>query len=211
MTRAGRELALAVLLCLVGAGLALFAATRTWAVELTARPAPLPPLRTARTGADLAPWLSGLAVVGLAGAGALLATRRLPRIAVGVLVGLCGVGVVVGAVAAGGWAGWPVACGLGGLALLAGGGLAAARGARWPALGARYERRTPGPIGPSTVAAWDALDRGEDPTDRPRAGEDPAGGRPGAGEDPAGGRPGATGEDPAGGRPGAGDEDPSPG
>jgi hypothetical protein len=37
-------------------------------------------------------------------------------------------------------------------------------GHRWPGMGARYER-TPRPSG-GTTDAWNALDRGEDPTVR---------------------------------------------
>jgi hypothetical protein len=187
--RSGRELAYAVLLCLAGAGLALFAATRAWAVEAAARPAPLPPVETARTGADLVPWLPPLSLVGLAGAGALLATRRAARAVVGAVVAACGLGVLAAAAyapTAGAGAGWPAATALGGAALVGGGGLAMARGRRWPAMGARYERRPgagdatgkePGTKEPATadatesdagragtVQAWDALDRGEDPT-----------------------------------------------
>ncbi|MBM0233247.1 Trp biosynthesis-associated membrane protein, partial [Micromonospora sp. STR1_7] len=58
------------------------------------------------------------------------------------------------------------------------GGWTALRGGGWPAMGARYERPTrtvagsaPPAAGPSaplagrrTTEAWDALDRGEDPT-----------------------------------------------
>ncbi|MFC0003235.1 Trp biosynthesis-associated membrane protein [Micromonospora siamensis] len=181
-SRAGRrELTYAVLLSLAGAGLALYAATRTWTVELTDRP-PLPPTRAVRTGAALLPWLPALAVVGLAGGGALLATRGAVRRALGALLGLLGL-----AVAAGGGYGllagfdgelsrqWPALCLVGGLLAAAGGGLTAVRGRHWPAMGARYERRPHdggaptaaggGPVsGARTREAWDALDRGEDPT-----------------------------------------------
>ncbi|MGI5519556.1 Trp biosynthesis-associated membrane protein [Micromonospora sp. CA-259024] len=183
-----RELAYAVLLCLAGAGLALWAATRSWSIELTVRPAPLPPVRETRSGAALLPWLPALALVTLAGGGAVLATRGRLRRVLGVLLGALGL-----AVAAGGGYGlvadidgavsrqWPVLCLLGGLLAAAGGSWTALRGGDWPAMGARYERpaRTtpptasaPGdPAGPSaplagrrTTEAWDALDRGEDPT-----------------------------------------------
>ncbi|MER7460445.1 Trp biosynthesis-associated membrane protein [Micromonospora sp. NPDC126480] len=176
-----RELTYAVLLGLAGAGLAVWAATRTWAVDLASRPAPLPPVREARSGADLLPWLPALALVALAGCGAVLATRgRVRRLLGGLLAGLGA------AVAAGGGYGlgagfvgevdrrWPALCLVGGMLALAGGLLTAARGARWPAMGARYERRTrpaePAPVagpvtGARTTDAWDALDRGEDPTD----------------------------------------------
>ncbi|MEV1157384.1 Trp biosynthesis-associated membrane protein [Micromonospora chokoriensis] len=183
-----RELTYAVLLCLAGAGLALWAATRSWSVELTVRPAPLPPVRDTRSGAGLLPWLPALAVVALAGGGAVLATRGRVRRVLGGLLGVLGL-----AVAAGGGYGlvadvggsvsrqWPALCLLGGLLAAAGGWWTALRGGSWPAMGARYER--PARSGPETVSApagpegsstslagrrtteaWDALDRGEDPT-----------------------------------------------
>ncbi|WP_344750591.1 Trp biosynthesis-associated membrane protein, partial [Micromonospora olivasterospora] len=162
--RGRRELAYAVLLSLAGAGLAVWASTRTWAVELTARPAPLPPVREARTGAGLLPWLPALAVVALAGGGAVLATRAAVRRLLGAL--LLGLGV---AVAAGGGYGlvaalggevsrsWPALCLVGGLLAAAGGALTALRGGDWPAMGARYERRarpaTDAPAGAAAGAA----------------------------------------------------------
>ncbi len=174
-----RELTYAVLLCLAGAGLACWAATRTWSVELTARGS-LPPSRQARSGTDLLPWVSALALVALAGGGAVLATRGRVRRLLGGLLTLLGL-----AVAAGGGYGltaafdgevsrqWPALCLVGGLIAAAGGLVTALRGGDWPAMGARYERPvraaeqspTDGPaVGRSTRDAWDALDRGEDPT-----------------------------------------------
>lgn len=176
--------------------LALIAAGRPWLVELVARPAPLTDERIARSGGDLMPWLPALGWVGLAGAGALLATRGRVRRMVGGVLLLAGSGLLVAtaraAVAAmapaggvsatahpGAGAGWALLCALGGAAVAAAGGLAAARGHRWPAMGARYERSA----GRSTAARpeqirperrppgarpeemWQALDRGEDPTD----------------------------------------------
>ncbi|MEV6369128.1 Trp biosynthesis-associated membrane protein [Micromonospora musae] len=178
-----RELTYAVLLSLAGAGLALWAATRTWSVELTVRPSPLPPERVASTGTALLPWLPALAVVGLAGGGAVLATRGRVRQLLGGLLALLGLAVAIG----GGYgliAGfegvvsrqWPVLCLVGGLLAGAGGLLTALRGRDWPAMGARYERPSraaavppdgapAGPVtGRRTTEAWDALDRGEDPT-----------------------------------------------
>lgn len=169
-----RELALAVLGCLAGAGLALFAATRTWVVEVVARPAPLPAQRTALTGGSLLPWLPALAVVALAGAGALPATRRAGRALVGLLLVASGLGVAVGGgyglvAVAGVAAVWPALCVLGGLAVAAAGAAAVVRGRRWHTMGTRYERPAHRPApGSGTTASelWDALDRGEDPTDR---------------------------------------------
>jgi hypothetical protein len=189
-----RQLAYAVLSCLAGAGLAVLSTTRTWAVEVTVRPAPLPSIRVVHTGGDLLPWLPALAMVGLAGAGAVLATRSVGRRLVGGVLLLVGLGVAGGGaygvlrLARGdASAAWPVLCAVGGLLAAAGGALTAARGQTWPAMGARYERRAaPGPgtsLGAAgvaghpeaagaddrvdsrrTAAAWDALDRGEDPT-----------------------------------------------
>lgn len=174
--RGRRELTYAVLLCLAGAGLAFWAVTRTWSVELTARGS-LPATRHARTGAELLPWVSALALVGLAGGGAVLATRGRVRQLLGVLLTLVGL-----AVAAGGGYGlteggvsrqWPALVLVGGLVAAVGGGFSALRGGGWPAMGARYERpaRSATPTGPARPAvergtrdAWEALDRGEDPT-----------------------------------------------
>jgi LPXTG-motif cell wall-anchored protein len=177
-----RALTIAVASCALGAALALLAATRTWTVDITARPAPAAALRTPRTGSDLEPWLTALALVALAGAGALLATRGRSRAAVGVVLVLSGLGVLAGGVdglatVAHVTVAWPVLAVVASVLIGYGGGLAAVRGRRWPAMGSRYERprapRTPAEdqpqhIGPSAsdVAMWDALDRGEDPTRR---------------------------------------------
>ena len=177
-----RALTIAVASCALGAALALLAATRTWTVVITPRPAPATALRTARTGSDLEPWLTALALVALAGAGALLATRGRSRAAVGVVLVLSGLGVLAGgmdglATVAHVTVAWPVVAVVASVFIGYGGGLAAVRGQRWPAMGSRYERprapRTPAEdqpqyIGPSAsdVAMWDTLDRGEDPTRR---------------------------------------------
>ena len=161
-----RSYLLTLLACLAGAGLAVYAITRTWSVELTPRPG-MSDLRDARTGTDLEPWVTGLALVALAGTGALLATSGWVRRVLGVLLALAGVGVLVGAIL--GWADsdgvfWPFLCALGGAVIAAGGLTAARRGHQWPRMSARYDRK-PAPV---TVddhrSAWDALDRGDDPT-----------------------------------------------
>jgi hypothetical protein len=147
----------AVVACLAGAGLAVFGATRVWSVQVTPRPG-LSDLRAPATGADAQPWLIALALIALAGAGAMLATGGLVRRGLGGLLALVGAGIAVAAVAGrvgtdagaagAGAAIWPIACVLGG-ALVAVAGLGAARhGHRWPVMGARYERRpVPGPSG----------------------------------------------------------------
>lgn len=168
---------LAVLLCAAGAGLALFAATRVWVVEVTARPAPLPELRHARSGADLLPWLSPLAVVALAGTGAVLATRAVARRVVGALLLLVNLALVGGGAYGVRLADtgeprvlWPVLCAVGGLLAAVGGVLVVLRGRDWPGIGPRYDGAARGGAARAlaadgTAAVWDALDRGEDPTD----------------------------------------------
>ncbi|MGA8113013.1 MAG: Trp biosynthesis-associated membrane protein, partial [Actinocatenispora sp.] len=91
------QLALAVLACTLGAVIALYASSKSWAVDVTERPAPLPPVRTARSGGDFVPWVPALALISLAGAGALVATRRIGRVLVGAALTLLGLGVAVAA------------------------------------------------------------------------------------------------------------------
>lgn len=75
---------------------------------------------------------------------------------------------------------WWIPAALAGLLTVVVGLLAAVRGPRWPGLSRRYARGSDGralavdagaPVG--GIAAWDALDRGEDPTDQ--AGAPPTG------------------------------------
>jgi hypothetical protein len=153
---------LAVLTCAVGAALAFFAATRTWTTFTEARPAPLPPVGTNRTGTALYPWLTAVCLVALAGAGALLATRGIARRAVAVLVVACGLGIA-GAGAVHATTGWALLCLAGGAAVVVAGAVAVGSSGTWPTLGARYERSTKGPV-QSGSQMWDALDRGDDPT-----------------------------------------------
>jgi hypothetical protein len=183
-----RGLGLAVAACVAGAALAIFAATRTWVVTVTPRPG-LPELRTTATGASAQPWIAALAVVALAGAGALLATRGVVRRGLGVLLVLVGAATAVAAIVAraalGGGDLWAGAGILGAASIVVGGLGAARRGHLWPGMSSRYERTTvPGsddgvgggsepfedagssrPVTHDTRAAWDALDRGEDPTE----------------------------------------------
>jgi hypothetical protein len=181
-----RERVISLVVCAIGAVVALFAATRTWTATVQPQPSPLPDLHVSHAGTSAVPWLSALALVGLAGAAALLATRGLPRLFVGGLITVAGLGVVAAgcyglASLAGVRVAWPVVCLPAGLLMAAGGLLAALRGRSWPAMGARYDRPVSIPLNsvgseeervrpigppPSDVAMWDALDRGEDPTRR---------------------------------------------
>lgn len=189
---ARRQLRLAVLLSLAGAGLVLLATSRTWlAYELPEAP-PLPSSTERLTGALLVPGLRPLALVALAGIAALFAARRAGRLLVGALVLLAGAGMVVldmqllldrrgtvqraelrrqvslhvpGAPHLGPW---PWLCLLGGLLVVAAGLLVAVRGRSWAALSSSYDppaarRADPEPV-VTDKGVWDAMDRGEDPT-----------------------------------------------
>ena len=148
-----RELALAVVACAVASALALFAASRPWLVEVTPRPAPLPPISATRSGASLVPLLPAVALVALAGAGALLATRGRWVGAVLVAAGLTMAVTATGQVAHGGW---PLLCVVAGAVITLVGGAALRRGRAWPRLGTRYDVRQ--------QDAWSAIDAGNDPT-----------------------------------------------
>lgn len=179
----------ALLLVLAGAGLLLLAAGRPWLHVVLERPAPLPPAARDLAGADLLGWLRPLALLGLAGVPGLLAAGRLGRRLIGLLLlaaGLvttvqCALLAVGGAPALLARAGrsvlttasaeataWPALAAVAGAALAAG-SIVVLAGGRAAGLPDRYEApRRPAEPPPQTsrgeVAAWDALDRGEDPT-----------------------------------------------
>jgi uncharacterized membrane protein (TIGR02234 family) len=168
-------LALTVLGCL----LVLLAAGRDW-VRVGH------PAATSPAGGDLSPVLTPVALAGLAGVVAVLATKGMGRRAVGGLLALCGAGAAWGTWAAldgatvTGWVSehnalrgalpwdlvpiWPILSGAGAVLMIAGGVLAILRGGRWAGMSARYERSPAAPPDDGK-ALWDALDRGDDPTD----------------------------------------------
>ncbi|GIG66041.1 Trp biosynthesis-associated membrane protein [Phytomonospora endophytica] len=166
-----RQLGTAILGGVAGAGLAWYAATRVWWTETIPRREPLPPTTTDHTGADLAAWIVPLAIVALAGAVALYATRGAARTTLAAVIALAGLAVTIG----GGYGltrepgVWPAATTLGGLAVVAVAVLALRTGARWPHMSNRYERASrpraaTTSLSDDPVAMWNALDRGEDPT-----------------------------------------------
>ena len=180
-----RELLTSVLLCLLGSALVLLAVSRSWVTHRIAAPAPLPSKAFTVAGTHLAPGARALALVGLAGVAAVLATRRLGRIAVGVLLTAAGAGIV--AVVARALADpdaairragpfvdvtyapgqhlgrWPYVALLGAVLVAAGGVLVVVRGRSWASMSAKYDAPAQKPHGEASL--WDALDRGEDPTD----------------------------------------------
>lgn len=146
------------------------------------------------TGADAAPAVLALSLVALAAAAATSLSSRWVRWVTGPVLALSGIGTVVaaagmlgdptaasaGAVAdATGISGvelhatasaWPVAAIVGGALLALLGVLVLVVGGRWPRGSSRYSRATLAPrrvVDPEQdpAAAWDALSRGEDPTD----------------------------------------------
>ena len=193
-----REYAATLAAIAVGAIVVIASYSATWvnaAVPVFAGQEGTAPTReVALTGGQLVPLGAALGWLALAGAAGLLATRTWGRRVVGTVVVLAGGGsgasalafaltgatLVDSALAAQGHSDaqslsrypWWIAAMTGGLAVVIGGALAVVRGPAWPGLSRRYERRpdpASGPVG--GVAAWDALDRGEDPTDpRPPAG-----------------------------------------
>ncbi len=166
----------------VGCLLVLFAASRSWvSVKGAGVVAP--------TGGDLSPALTPIGLAGLAGVVAVLATRGVGRRIIGVLLALCGVAAAASAWTAAGratvleWlrghnavqaaAGivwepvrfWPVVAVTGAVLMAAGGIVAVVRGGRWTGMSARYERPGGAAAKPDDRSMWDALDRGDDPTD----------------------------------------------
>jgi len=179
-----RGLVVAVLLCLVGSALLLLATSRTWiSFGIPAVP-PLPGRTRTVTGAALVPGARALALLGLAAAAALPATRSWGRQLVGLLVAAAGVGAVVVLVraladptaaalrteqlrfdvhfsSAPSLGGWPYVGLVGALLLVAAGVLTLVRGRSWSGLGSSYDA----PTAPAKeTSAWDALDQGVDPT-----------------------------------------------
>jgi len=184
-----------VLVALVaGAGLLLLAGGRVWG-HVDVPPAQRRGAAGIDVvGGELAAGLSAFALGALAGAGALLATRGRARGGLGVLVALLGLGAsglivtgvalratraaniprvrslgtgATGVVLPVSLTGWPFVALLGALLLLVAGLVTTVRGPGWSALSQRYDAPAaqPRPRDPA-VAAWDALDRGEDPTAR---------------------------------------------
>jgi hypothetical protein len=153
-------------LCLVGSGMSWGAAQRADLVRT----------EVAVAGGDLVPVGRAVGLLGLAAVVAVHATRgwgrrlmtyakllELPNYILQHLEGPTGSGEYVSASAA---IGGPQLTALGGALIAAAGIALVALGPRWPSMDVRYER--PAASRPANESsertAWDALDRGEDPT-----------------------------------------------
>ncbi|GAA3658329.1 hypothetical protein GCM10022224_022100 [Nonomuraea antimicrobica] len=182
-----------VALTAAGCLLVLVAAGRAWVRVLQGSGAEA----VAPTGGQLSPVLTPVALAGLAGVVAVLATKGTGRRVIGGLLAVCGAGAGAATWTAlddagvTGWLReqnvlhgaadlpweamplWPSVSAVGAVLVLAGGIVAVVRGGRWSGMSARYDRGA----SPSAEAAtqvsddralWDALDRGDDPTDSRR-------------------------------------------
>lgn len=174
---ARKEALLALLGCVGGSALTLFAAGRPWADGQAVQGT----LRTELSvkGASLAPVVPTLALAALAGTLAVLATRGIARRLAGFAVQLCGIGVVIGAAlnldpgedtladragdalgtaaatATGGGTIWPWFAIVGGLMVAGAGAAAAWHGPRWAAMSSRYEAPTATSEGPTRERTTD--------------------------------------------------------
>ena len=161
--------AIALLADLIGSVLALLVVGRTWQTVTVSRARPLIDDVDRVTGHSLDAAVTGLAVVGLAGVVAVLATRGLARRLIGALLALAGVFMVWRAghdlsavsatrgrsIATSGNAGvgidssslvrvtvssaWPLLAVMAGLLIAIGGLLVTLRGGQWSAMSSRYE------------------------------------------------------------------------
>jgi hypothetical protein len=108
------------------------------------------------------PWLTLAVALGI------IATRGVGRVIASGLLVLAGVGAVLaGGIALADGDSTPAVLGLvGGLLISAASVWSIVRGRTWPAMGGRYDRSgTASSPRTGRLAAWDALDRGQDPTD----------------------------------------------
>jgi uncharacterized membrane protein (TIGR02234 family) len=185
-----RGLLIALTGCVVGGALVLLAGGREWGSALVTAETGARS-RVGVTGHAAAPALPALGLALLVFAGAIVAAREWLRRLVGLLLVIVG-GAVVGMalssghdvaaalrrrafgvqhlVVHGSVSGWAVVAAVGGAVAVLAGALTVVVGARWPAMGARYDApaardAVPAGNGPAEPAvAWDALDRGDDPT-----------------------------------------------
>lgn len=180
-----REYALVLALLVLGAALAWWATSASWAIgeqELlgdTSGQYADAVAQQSLSAAALAPAAAAMPIVVFAGLAGVIGSRRWVRRVIGAVICLAGGilmwsgfstattlevgdpipppagGVIVSVAIA-----YPVLAAVAGVAVTVSGLLVVTRGAQWPSLGANYERSTNRPRD-----AWEALDAGIDPTD----------------------------------------------
>ena len=106
------------------------------------------------------PWLMLAVVLGV------VATRGWGRSVVGALIAAAGVGAVL-AYLVGSIPGSPFLGAASGALLALAGAWTAVAGRTWPAMGARYDAGPPKTRSARALSAWEAQDRGIDPTEEP--------------------------------------------
>jgi hypothetical protein len=179
------EVTITVLVLAGGGALGLAATSQQWA-EVSGNNG-LAEVTLAVTGRDLLPFASAVSLLALAGVVAVPALRGIGRFVTGTALAFAGIGTALASYGvalepagrvdawaaesgvtisqietANLWALWGAAAGL---LIAAAGVVVAVRGPRWPTLGRRYERGVQlEEPGPTSQHAWDALDRGDDPT-----------------------------------------------
>jgi uncharacterized membrane protein (TIGR02234 family) len=188
--RARGELAVSVLLLVVGGVLGLAATSQPWA-EVSGTDG-LAEVTLVVTGRDLLPLNPAVALLTFAGVVAVAVLRSIGRFVTGTALAFAGVGMALATLGVArepathvdAWAfesgltvsvivtanPWVLWNGVAGLLIVAAGVLVAMRGSRWPTLGRRYERGSAGRQAAddsTSQHAWDALDRGQDPTAGP--------------------------------------------
>jgi uncharacterized membrane protein (TIGR02234 family) len=181
-----RAPAVAVLGCAVGGLLVLLSAGRQWAHTTLDGVAGAASSSLSVTGHQVAPSLSAVGIALLALAAAILSSSGVLRRVVGIVVVLvagAAIGVALSArgdvttalrdreVGPTGFAvhasanGWWVVAFVGGLLALAAGVLTVFHSRQWSRMGEKYDApASPRPAKDPATVAWDALDRGEDPT-----------------------------------------------
>lgn len=161
-----RERGYAATAAVLGAGAAAMAVSRGW-FDATGPREQGSFATTAEqvSGSERYPWLWALALVALAGGGAVLATKGFVRTVVGGLLVVAGTGLVLGgalAVAREAEPFWPIVAAVGGAAVFDAGRLTVYKGRSWASMSARYERARD--VDDSPKSMWDELDHGRDPT-----------------------------------------------
>lgn len=191
---ARREAGAAFVGALAAAGLLFWSVGERWASGRGTVSNHLIPVAKHASGRDVAPLVAAAALIAIAGAIAIPATRRVGRTVAGVLLLAGGMMAIVEALlrrhtgtrdlrhqlpadATAHATGWPYVAVVGGVLLFAVGVVLVVRGRSWASLSARYDApgaakdRSERPGGaaaptPTDAVTWDALDRGEDPTER---------------------------------------------
>lgn len=179
-----RGLLLGLIGCVLSGALGLLACGRTWGsasyTDATGRPE-----HVVASGRSIEPALRTVGFALLVMAVALLATRTWGRRVVGFVIVVLGGAIIALAVSAQsdlddelnarafgvahvatstGTSGWAVLSIVAGGAAVIVGAVVVIIGGGWPALGARYDAPTTRPVDENRTA-WEALDRGEDPTE----------------------------------------------